>query len=117
MKENLRKIIRIVLIGIFVVQCVFWIVSGILMLTHVAHIAVPLLMIMNGVVFGLLIWLYPTRFLLVRIGTVLFLFVNLVLSVTDQMGVLDVVALILNVIALACCLCLSIGGKPRRPPR
>lgn len=106
----MRKAARIVLVCILAVQCVFWIVSGILMLDGAPHIVVPLLMIADGIAFGALVLLCKKRHLLIRIGAVAFLFVNLVLSVTDQLGVLDIVALILNAAALLCCLFLFIGG-------
>jgi hypothetical protein len=53
---------------------------------------------------------------LFRIGAAVFVFVNAVLSVTDQMDVFDVAALLLNIIALSGCLYLFISGECR-PPR
>jgi len=111
----MKKTAWILLIGIFAVQSVFWIVSGTMALTAGSQSTlIALLMIGNGVLFGAFALLCKKALLPVRIGALAFLFVNLVLTVTDQMGAVDIIALILNIIALLSCLYLFISSTASR---
>jgi len=54
--------------------------------------------------FLLCIWLVESKRKLVRMGLVAFLAANALLSVTDQLGVLDIAFLSINVLSILGCL-------------
>ena len=115
----MKKIVWIVLISILGVQAIFWIISGLLAVAGESpqSLAIALLMILDGVVFGLLALLCRKGRLIVKFVTLIFLFANLVLTFTDQMGTIDIAVLVLNIIALSCCLYLFISGNANRRVR
>ena len=114
----MKKIVWIVLICIFAAQAVFWIVFGLLALSNgQQNTFISLLMIADGAVFGLLALLCKKEHLFIKIITLIFLFVNTVLTVTDQMGAIDIAVLVLNIIALLGCLYLFISGRSSRRTR
>ena len=80
-------------------QAVFWIVSAFLLVYHPA-IYIKFLMAADGVLFAAFAFLY-NRHLLFKIATALFLAVNTVLTLTDQMGAYDWAILFLNIASIA----------------
>jgi hypothetical protein len=57
-------------------------------------------MFINGIVFIVLAVIIRINRIWVKIASFVFLGVNLILTVTDQMGVLDYVVLILNIVTI-----------------
>ena len=101
----LVKSIKILYKVIMIAQSVMWIVFAIVLLTtkqSSTHPIVTALMIANGVVFFAFLLLAETKNVFLRILTLAFLAINLVLSFTDQIGLFDYVAMALNILAILC---------------
>ena len=93
-------------------QAVLWIVFAVMRIIKISgsmDVVLALLMVANGIAFAVLGCLLKRRWLPLKILTVSFLLINLVLTVTDQMGVYDWLVLGLNVISLGGCLVLYSG--------
>ena len=104
------NILKIVFLSTMMLQCIFWLVFGIILIATPGNqnTVVTWLMIPNGIAFGLFVLFYRKRNLLYKILATFFLFANLILTVTDQMGFFDYLVLALNIIAIWCCLALFI---------
>ncbi len=93
---------RIYLISM-VLQGLLWIlfITGVLGLPATTGMLIRVLMLINGLFFIALAFIgHRARWLSVL--TVAFLVINLVLTVTDQMGVYDYTVLIMNIISIVC---------------
>lgn len=89
-------------------QAIFWVVAGVNMfVTAPNHYIIASLMIANGAAFVLLFYLITKKGFFIRACSFLFLFVNLALTLTDQMGFFDYIILLLNVAAIACLIYMS----------
>ena len=85
------------------VMAAFWLMTGALVATGVggigsaeAALPVGLLMVGNGAALACAAWLVLRGRRLVDLGGVLLFAANAVLSVTDQMGMLDLLSLVLS---------------------
>lgn len=93
---------------IMMLQALFWVITGVNMLVgQPNHYIIASLMVINGAAFVLLYYLVTKKGFFIRACTFLFLFVNLALTLTDQMGIYDYIILILNVLAVACLIYIS----------
>ena len=90
-------------------QAVMWTVFAVMRLIELSgsmDMVLAILMFANAAAFAVLGCLFKKRRLLLKISTLAFLFVNMVLTFTDQMGVYDWIVLGLNIISLGGCLAL-----------
>lgn len=78
-------------------QGIFWFVLAALYGQNYENLTILVLLIFDGIGFLLLAFLYPWRSL-IRFGTLFYLLVNLLLTITDQMGFMDYLVLALNTI-------------------
>jgi len=100
---------------LMVLQGLLWIFFGIqATATHSAasamHTIIIALMLLNGVLF-ILFALFFRKALWLKILTILFLAGNVALTVTDQMGFLDYLVLLLNSISIIAFVILARGSK------
>ncbi len=102
---NMKKNTAIILRCLLVLQGLFWLVMSALGLLKPdaknEQVFIAILMIANGAAFIVLALTVNKDMLLLRIFSMAFLFVNLILTVTDQMGTLDYCTLALNIVTLA----------------
>jgi len=94
----MAKILRILL----AVSCLLWVILGIIYFTKIQiyalqHWIILALMILNGLCFGIFAYLINKKFLFIYISLLLFIIVNAILTITDQIGILDWVVLALNI--------------------
>lgn len=90
---------------LMVAQGMFWLILATtpLVVSMVTGAVVSVLMLLNGLFFiALSFFGYRSRWL--SMLTFAFLAVNLVLSVTDQMGVYDIIVLVMNILSIAACM-------------
>lgn len=102
LKKSITKIYLSIMLG----QSVLWIVLSIMLIIKsiefYPQIIVGILMIGNAIAFGVFALLYKKNNILIKLLTFVFLFANLILTFTDQMGVLDFIVLLLNIIVVIC---------------
>ena len=103
-KKAIRKAAAIVYMTTMLAQCVLWVVLSIMVITKSEEFypqtIVGILMIGDAIAFGVFAFLYKKDNTLIKILILGFLFVNLVLTFTDQMGALDFVVAALNIICI-----------------
>ena len=107
-----RKAAHLVLLIDLGLQAIYWLIAAVFFsflsgLEHFSLIAVAVLMLLDGLVYGYFAmferkWLFANDYVLL-----LFLLVNAILSLTDQTGVLDYVVLGLNMLAILICVLTS----------
>lgn len=86
-----------------ILQGLLWIVFSIIQMnTTQSYFIVTLLMIANALAFFGFAVVFKFKILFLRILTLIFLFINLILTFTDQMGFWDYLVLALNVINIFC---------------
>ncbi len=91
--------------ALFGVVAAFWLVAGVLALFGVLHLGATgagarvlgLLMLANGAAFALAGWLALRGYRLIDLASLALVAANAVLSVTDEVGLLDVLSLLVNV--------------------
>lgn len=82
-------------------QGLLWIGFSIFNFTNnTTHTVINFMMMINGVVF-LICPLILRKVKIINIGIFIFLIVNLLLTLTDQMGFFDYFVLVLNIISIA----------------
>ena len=113
----MRKKVRVILQGVMLLQGVFWIGIGIITMINGdggwMDVLISALMLADGIFFIGLALLIKKDVLLLKIFTGAFLFVNLVLTVTDQMGVYDYGVLVLNIAAITAFLYVYMFGDKK----
>jgi hypothetical protein len=100
-----NKIIVQVLKGLLISFCIFWIVSGIIFIVKMQvytlqYWIVMGLMLLNGICFAIFAYLISKKALVIYIMLMLFVLINTILTVTDQIGIVDWVTLLFNIIIL-----------------
>lgn len=98
MKKN---IITKTLSGFLIILCIVWIVLGIIYITKIQiyalqHWVIMVLMILDGICFGVFAYFVNKKLRFIYIILLLFVIVNAILTVTDQVGILDWLVLLLN---------------------
>lgn len=78
--------------------CLLWITLGIIMLQ--SDIIMGILLLLNGACFGVFTFVCKTRIKMVRWLFYIFIVANTILTVTDQMGIIDWIVLILYIILI-----------------
>lgn len=105
-EDRLKKSITKIYLSIMLGQSVLWIVLSIMLIIKsiefYPQIIIGILMIGNAIAFGVFALLYKKNNILIKLLTFVFLFANLILTFTDQMGVLDFIVLLLNIIVVIC---------------
>lgn len=89
MQKNIRLILSL--------QGMLWFVLAFLHWQEYSNLAIAILLALDGLGFLTLAFLYSWRKLF-RFATLFYLLVNLVLTITDQMGLADYLVLALNMI-------------------
>lgn len=84
--------------GIMAGLCLFWIVLGILTLEN--SIIMAILLMLNGVVFGFLAFVCKSKNRVVRWLVYIYIAVNIILTLTDQMGMLDWIVLVIYILLI-----------------
>lgn len=84
--------------AIMLIQAVFWLALGLFFKSNAGFI-LNILMIADGAAFAFFAFFY-NRNLFFKIVTGLFLFINTVLTLTDQVGVYDYIILGLNLLCV-----------------
>lgn len=115
----MTKTLRGLFIFSMVSQTLIWIVFGVIFLADESYfsVTVPLLMLLNGLAFSVFCWLFITKGVLVRLIALAFIFMNLVLTVTDQMGTFDYIVFALSILASVCSITLILRGRKARDER
>ena len=97
------KAIKLIYRITMAIQSIMWIVFAAVMLIHTyasTSVIINILMIANGITFFVFLCLSEKKIVILRILSFLFLLVNLVLTITDQMGIFDYIVLGLNILAV-----------------
>jgi hypothetical protein len=102
MKNN---IILQILKSLLIIFCIFWIVLGIIFITKIQihtlqNWIIMVLMMLNGICFAVFAYLIRKKALFIYIILVLFILINTMLTVTDQLGIVDWITLLFNIIIL-----------------
>jgi hypothetical protein len=100
-----NNIISQILKGLLICFCIFWIVMGVIFITKTQILAVQywiimILMMLNAICFAIFTYLIKKKNLVIYIMLILFILINAILTVTDQMGIIDWVTLLFNIIIL-----------------
>jgi len=101
-----KPVLGLILKISFGLQSAFWVYNTF----HFGFISAPnlwwvqILLGLDALLFLLCIWLVEFHRRLIRFGLIAFLATNALLSVTDQLGVLDIAFLSINVLSLLGCL-------------
>ncbi|MDD5017968.1 MAG: hypothetical protein PHO15_07730 [Eubacteriales bacterium] len=111
----MKKKVKIALQTVMILQGVLWIVFGMAGLTK-ADIGMTaalfvILMLANGILFIVLALVVEKDMLILKIFTAIFIFVNLILTITDQVGLFDYCVLILNIMSISGCLYLYLSAE------
>jgi len=89
-------------------QAIYWLISAVFFsflsgLQHFSLIVVAFLMLVDGLVYGYFV-MFERKWILANDYVLLgFLFVNAILSLTDQAGIFDYIILGLNLLAILIC--------------
>lgn len=91
--------------GLLISLCVFWIISGIIFITRMdtstfQYRVIMILMMLNGIFYALFTYLISIKARIIYFMLILFILVNAILTITDQVGVIDWVTLLINIIIL-----------------
>lgn len=100
MKKTIESIFTVSMIF----QGLLWIILSIISLMNktVMFPIISYMMIINGVCFIFLALIFEKN-LLFKVSTMVFIILNIILTVTDQMGLIDYLVLILNIVAFLGC--------------
>lgn len=93
------KAVKNVFVVSVIIQGFIWIVFCCLNITPDANFILPILMVANGIGFFLSALLFD-RNKFFKILVYAFLFINLILTLTDETGFYDYLVLVLNVISM-----------------
>ena len=93
------KFIKITLSSIMIIQGLMWLAFSYIAFSKGNSLYMILLMIINGICF-VLSPLFLNKHKIYKKGIVLFIFINLILTFTDQMGFFDYAVLVLNILSL-----------------
>lgn len=94
------KIRQKLLTIIFSLEALFWLfLSAIYLIVRHGYV-IPGLMVVNALVFAVFIWNIKKKNRQIQLIALFYLLINIILTITDQFGWLDMVILIVNVIAL-----------------
>lgn len=101
-----NNIILQVLKGLLICFCIFWIIMGVFFITKMQihtmqYWIIMVLMMLNGICFAIFAYLISKKAVVIYIILILFILINTILTVTDQMGTIDWVTLLFNIIVLA----------------
>ncbi|MFZ7121291.1 MAG: hypothetical protein ACOWWH_10105 [Eubacteriaceae bacterium] len=100
MKKKIESIFTLSMIF----QGLLWIILSIISLTNetVMFPIISYMMIMNGICFILLAIIFEKN-LMIKVATMVFIILNIILTVTDQMGLIDYLVLVLNILVFLGC--------------
>jgi len=99
------NIFRRFLQGLLAVLCLLWIIFGIIYIVKLQTInpqnwVILILMILNSFCFGTFVYLTRRKSRIVYIFLILFLVVNTILTITDQIGIFDWIIFFINLVAV-----------------
>lgn len=94
--------------------CVFWIVMAIIYLLRIytfdlQHLIIMILMIFDAICFAVFAFLINRKSIVIYIMLILFILINAVLTVTDQLGIIDWLTLLFNIVVLVLSILITIA--------
>lgn len=88
------------LLFLFSIHGLFWIIVGILFAIMRHSYIIPTFMILNAFVLFIFAWNSIKKIKIIYYFSCFYILLNLVLSITDEFGTLDLIVLIINLITI-----------------
>ena len=105
-------------IMVMLAETALWLVLGIITISKSDELfpqaLIGMLMLGDAIAFGVFAFLHKNKRIITNILILLFLSANVILTFTDQMGVMDYAVLVLNIVAIAAYVVLS-AKKTAKP--
>ena len=85
---------------IFILHAVFWLSLGFIFIFQQANLFLAILIFINSLVLFWIGWNIKKQKRFIYIISLCYILLNLILTITDDFGILDLLALIINIITL-----------------